>query len=164
MRQVEGEWQFVLLWQEETGTGKDLVLRQSDIDNLIRAKAAVYAAISTLLEEVGLKLQQIQRFYLAGAFGSHLRVAAAIKLGLLPDLPPERLQVAGNTALMGAHVALMSAAARHELAHLARAATYFDLSTSSRFMEEFVAAQMLPHTDLERFPSLVHALARGGQG
>lgn len=161
MRQVEGEWQFVLLWAEETGIGRDLVLRQSEIDNLIRAKAAVYAAVSTLLEALGLTGEQIERLYLAGAFGSHLDVAAAIKIGLLPDLPPERVTVAGNTALMGAYLALLSSTARRQLGEFAQATTYLDLSSVPRFMEEFVAALMLPHTELERFPSVV---ARGSPG
>lgn len=153
MRQVEGEWEFVLVGKE-AAVGKDLVLRQSEIDNLLRAKAAVYAAVAALLEAVGTRAEQIQRLYLAGAFGSHLEVNAAIKIGLLPDLPPERIRVAGNTALMGAYLALLSSEARRQVGRIARAVTYLDLSSSSRFMEEFVAALMLPHTELERFPSV----------
>ncbi len=159
MREVNGEPQFVLLWEDDTATDKDLVLRQGEIDNLIRAKAAVFAAVSTLLEELGLDIAQIDRLYLAGAFGSHLDVRTAVEIGLLPDLPAERITVAGNTALVGAYITLLSSEAREEVSRLARATTYIDLSTSSHFMEEFVAAQMLPHTDLERFPSVVS----GGQ-
>ncbi len=155
MRKADGELQFVLLWRHEAGTSRDIVLRQGEIENLIRAKAAVYAAMTTLLEQVGLDISDIGRLYLAGAFGSHLDVKTAIKIGLLPDLPPERVTVAGNTALVGAYTALLSSDAREELRRLAQATTYIDLSTSSRFMEEFVAAQMLPHTDLERFASVV---------
>jgi uncharacterized 2Fe-2S/4Fe-4S cluster protein (DUF4445 family) len=154
MRQADGEMQFVLLWSDQNATGRDLVLRQSEIDNLIRAKAAVFAALVTLLEELGLSTGDIGHFYLAGAFGSHLDVRTAIKIGLLPDLPAERVTVAGNTALAGAYLTLLSSEARDEIQKLARATTYMDLSTSSRFMEEYIAAQMLPHTNLERFPSL----------
>lgn len=164
MRQVEGEWQFVLLWQEQTGLDQDLVLRQSEIDNLIRAKAAVYAALNTLLEELGLGMEQIKCLYLAGAFGSHLDVRAAVKIGLLPDLPAERIRIAGNTALVGTYVTLLSSQARQEVCHVARDVTYFDLSSSSRFMEEFVAAMMLPHTDLERFPTLSAGTTEGSGG
>jgi len=155
MREANGEPQFVLLWKEDTATAKDLVLRQGEIDNLLRAKAAVFAAVSTLLEELGLDIAQIDRLYLAGAFGSHLDVRTAVEIGLLPDLPAERVTVAGNTALVGAYITLLSSEAREQVSRLARATTYVDLSTSSHFMEEFVAAQMLPHTDLERFPSIV---------
>jgi uncharacterized 2Fe-2S/4Fe-4S cluster protein (DUF4445 family) len=163
MRRVEEEWEFVLIAKDRTATGQDLVLRQSEIDNLLRAKAAVYAAISTLLEELGLEATQIQRLYLAGAFGSRLDLAAAMDIGLLPDMPPERVTVAGNTALMGAHLALLSSAAREQLAGLARAVTYFDLSSSLAFMEEYVAAQMLPHTDLDRFPRARQSVDRGSR-
>ena len=152
MRRGEGEWEFVLVDGTRTATGRDLVLRQSEIDNLLRAKAAVYAAISTLLEKLGLEMAQIQRLHLAGAFGSRLDIATAMDIGLLPDMPTERITVAGNTALMGAHVALLSSTARDQLGTLARSMTYFDLSSSPAFMEEYVAAQMLPHTDLDRFP------------
>jgi len=152
MRRVEGEWEFVLVEGARTATGRDLVLRQSEIDNLLRAKAAVYAAISTLLEKLGLEAAQLQRLHLAGAFGSHLDLTMAMDIGLLPEMPTERVTVAGNTALMGAHVALLSSAAREQLGALARSVTYFDLSSSPAFMEEYVAAQMLPHTDLARFP------------
>jgi len=85
-------------------------------------------------------------------------VGAAVKIGLLPDLPPERVTVAGNTALMGAYLALLSSTARRQLGEIAQATTYLDLSSVPRFMEEFVAALMLPHTEWERFPSVV---ARG---
>jgi uncharacterized 2Fe-2S/4Fe-4S cluster protein (DUF4445 family) len=152
MREREGQWEFVLVEGSRAAGGRDLVLRQSEIDNLVRAKAAVYAAISTMLEELGLEMAQIERLYLGGAFGSHLDVGAAMAIGLLPALPVERITVAGNMALMGAHVALLSSRAREQLRDLTRAVTYFDLSGSRRFMEEYVAAQMLPHTDLGRFP------------
>jgi uncharacterized 2Fe-2S/4Fe-4S cluster protein (DUF4445 family) len=160
VRQVDGEWEFVVLWEHENASGKDLVLRQSEIDNLLRSKGAVYAAISTLFQELGLAESQIERLYLAGAFGSHLDVSQAIAIGLLPDLPAERITVAGNTALMGAYITLLSSAARAQVARIARAATYLDLSTSARFMEEFVAALMLPHTNLERFPSVTSSARR----
>ncbi len=155
MREVNGELQFVLLWKDQTALDRDLVLTQADIDDLLRTKAAVFAALVTLLDELGLDMDQVSHLYLAGAFGSHLDMQAAVQIGLLPDLPLERVTVAGNTALVGAYVALLSSEARQQLASIARATTYLDLSTSTRFMDEFVAAQMLPHTDLERFPSLL---------
>ncbi len=154
LREVEGQWEFVLVEGRRAAGGRDLVLRQSDIENLVRAKAAVYGAMSTMLEELGVEVSDIERLYLGGAFGSHLDITAAQAIGLLPALPAERITVAGNTALMGAHVALLSSAAREQLAELAPAVTYFDLSSSRRFMEEYVAAQMLPHTDLGRFPTV----------
>ena len=136
LRRAEDEWEFVLVEGSHTASGQDLVLRQSDLDNLLRAKAAVYSAISTLLMELGLELGQIERLFLAGAFGSHLDVRQAMAIGLLPELPPERVTVAGNTALMGAYLALLSSGAREALRQIARTATYFDLSSSNRFMEE----------------------------
>jgi uncharacterized 2Fe-2S/4Fe-4S cluster protein (DUF4445 family) len=154
MRQVEGEWQFVLVWEKEAATDHDIVLRQTEIDNLIRAKAAVYAGVSTLLTQLGMEMDSIQRLYLAGAFGQHLDISAAIKIGLLPEVGEQRVTVAGNTALTGTYLSLLSSQVRRQVLETAMSTTYVDLSTSDRFMEEFVSAQMLPHTDVERFSSV----------
>lgn len=159
VRSVEGNLEFVLVWSERSGTDSDIVLRQAEIDNLIRAKAAVYGGVVTLLNELGLNTEMIQHLYLAGAFGEHLDIRAAIKIGLLPDMPADRVTVAGNTALTGSYLALLSSEARERVKSVARAATYVDLSDSSDFMEEFVSAQMLPHTDMELFPSVLSDVA-----
>lgn len=158
VRSVDGNLEFVLVWSDESGTDSDIALRQAEIDNLIRAKAAVYAGVVTLLNQLGLSTEMIERLYLAGAFGEHLDIKAAVKIGLLPDMPPERVTVAGNTALMGSYITLLSSEAREQVKSIARSATYVDLSTSNDFMEEFVSAQMLPHTDLELFPSVENSI------
>ncbi|MFP3904088.1 MAG: ATP-binding protein, partial [Armatimonadota bacterium] len=158
VRTVDENLEFVLVWADNSGTDNDIALRQSEIDNLIRAKAAVYAGVVTLLNQLGLGTEMIEHLYLAGAFGEHLDIEAAVKIGLLPDMPADRVNVAGNTALMGAYIALLSSEAREKVKEVAGAATYVDLSSSNDFMEEFVSAQMMPHTDMERFPSVVNSI------
>jgi uncharacterized 2Fe-2S/4Fe-4S cluster protein (DUF4445 family) len=157
LRKGEHEWEFVLAYEGEVGAGRDLFIRQSDIENLIRSKAAVYAGISTLLHKLHLEPQAIEKLYLAGAFGSHLDVRRAVQIGMLPDLPPERVEYVGNTSLAGAHLCLLAREARERIRAIAAAMTYVELSVEPGFMEEYVASMFLPHTQTERFPSVVRA-------
>lgn len=153
VREYEDGLEVVIVPREASGTGEDIVLRDYEIENLLRSKAAIYAGISSLLKALELQPQDIKRLYLAGAFGNRLRVEEAVTIGMLPDIPRERIVFAGNTSLAGAYLALLSRKAREKLAAIARQMTYLELSTRVDFMEEFMAALFLPHTDLNRFPS-----------
>ncbi|MGQ9730020.1 MAG: ASKHA domain-containing protein [Candidatus Zipacnadales bacterium] len=155
LRDAEHETEFVLVYEGEYGARRDIAIRQSDIENLVRSKAAVYAGISILLQKLHLDPQAIERLYLAGAFGSHLDVRQAVQIGMLPDLPPERVEYVGNTSLAGAHLCLVSRKARERIREIAAAMTYIELSVEPGFMEEYVASMFLPHTHTERFPSVV---------
>ena len=147
------EPEVVIVPKAHSGTRDDLVLRESEIENLLRSKAAVYAGIASLLRALQLQPDDIQRLYIAGSFGNRLRVEEAVTIGLLPDVPRERISFAGNTSLAGAYQALTSREARERLAEIGRQMTYLELSTEPGFMDEFMAALFLPHTDLARFPS-----------
>jgi uncharacterized 2Fe-2S/4Fe-4S cluster protein (DUF4445 family) len=149
------EPEFVVAFAGEHGAGRDIAVRQSDIENLIRSKAAVHAGIAILLGKLHLPPESIERLYLAGAFGSRLDVRKAVQIGMLPDLPAERVEYVGNTALAGAHLCLVSREAREQVRALAAAMTYVELSVEPGFMEEYVASMFLPHTQTERFPSVV---------
>jgi len=154
VREYGYEAEFVLLWAAESATGEDITIRQHDIDNLLRSKAAVLAGITVMLENLGLTAADAETLYLAGAFGAGLDVDSAVAIGLLPDVARERIQVVGNSALAGAYLALMSGRARQEANDIAASLTYLDLSTDARFMDEFIASDFIPHTDLSRFPSI----------
>jgi len=151
------ETEFVVAFAGEHGATRDLAVRQSDIENLVRSKAAVHAGISMLLGKLHLAPEMIEQLHLAGGFGSRLDVRRAVQIGLLPDLPPERVAYVGNTALAGAHLCLVSREARERVRALAAAMTYIELSVEPGFMEEYVASMFLPHTQTERFPSVVRA-------
>ena len=140
-----------------TDSGEDLIITDSDIENLIRTKAAIYAACTLILDKVGLKWTEISRVYIAGGFGRYLQIADAIMIGMLPDLPHERFTYIGNSALTGAYIALLSRQHRHKLTEIASKMTYVDLSSDPRYMDGYVKAMFLPHTDWEQFPSL-HAV------
>lgn len=154
LRMGEYELEFVLCFEGESDAVRDLAIRQSDIENLVRSKAAVYAGISMLLRKLQLEPGLIRRLYLAGAFGTHLDVRRAVQIGMLPDLPADRVEYVGNTSLAGAHMCLMSRDARERIREIASAMTYIELSVEPGFMEEYVAAMFLPHTDIQRFPSV----------
>lgn len=148
------EPEFVLVWGEETECGRDIVITESDLKNLIRSKGAVFAGIQSLLRALSLKPAELQSVLIAGGFGNYLNVKDAIEIGLLPDLPEERFKFVGNTSVKGAELALLSREAYAEALKIARKITYLELSAENKFMEEFVSALFLPHTNLALFPSV----------
>ncbi len=143
-----------------TADGGDLLVTEADIENLIRTKAAIYAACSLILENVGLRWDAISRVYIAGGFGRYIQVADAVLIGLLPDLPHSRFSYIGNSSLTGAYIALLSREHRQKLTEIASRMTYVDLSSDPRYMDSYVKAMFLPHTDLERFPSVAPLFAQ----
>lgn len=145
---------FVVEFGGCSASGADLVIAEADIENLIRTKAAIYAACSLVLENVGLGWDAIARVYIAGGFGRYIRVSEAVLIGMLPDLPHGRFTYIGNSALTGAYIALLSRAHRTKLAETASRMTYLDLSSDARYMDSYVKAMFLPHTELTQFPSV----------
>ncbi|NOY64149.1 MAG: DUF4445 domain-containing protein [Nitrospirae bacterium] len=140
-----------LLYSGET---HDIVLTQVDIENLIRAKGAIYAGASLLLKEVGFTFDMIERVYIAGGFGNYIDVEKAVIMGMLPDIPRDRFRFMGNTSIAGAYLCLMSEEMRREAERVASMMTYMELSTKGTFMDEFMSALFLPHTEMEQFPSV----------
>lgn len=149
---------FIVEFGERTSTGKDLVITEADIESLIRTKAAIYAACSLVLENVGLNWSAIGRVYIAGGFGRYIRVSEAVLIGMLPDLPHGRFTYIGNAALTGAYIALLSQPHREKLAETAARMTYLELSSDPRYMDSYVKAMFLPHTELSQFPSVQRIL------
>ena len=158
----DGEPAFVLVPREQSAVDDAIVLTQADVSNLLRSKAAIYAAISILVKSVGVELDDIHHIYLAGGFGNYLDVGSAITLGMLPDVPPQRVHFVGNTSIAGARAALLSDEALQRVERVARMMTYVDLMANSKYMDEFVSANFIPHTDIERFPSVPAPEAPGG--
>jgi uncharacterized 2Fe-2S/4Fe-4S cluster protein (DUF4445 family) len=150
IREGEDGMEYILYHDEM----RDVVLTEADIENVIRAKAAIYAGVSFLINEVGLSFDALERVYIAGGFGNFLDIEKAIILGMLPDMPRERFAFLGNTSVAGAYLCLVSDELRREAEDIASKMTYIDLSSSKRFMDEYMAAMFLPHTDISRFPSL----------
>ncbi len=136
------------------GELKDIVLTEVDIENVIRAKAALYAGVSLLLKEVGLTLDIVEKVYIAGGFGNYLDVGKAVMIGMLPDMPEEKFTFIGNSSITGAYLCLLSKKMRKEAEEIAGKMTYMELSVSRGFMDEYMSALFLPHTNMDLFPSV----------
>jgi uncharacterized 2Fe-2S/4Fe-4S cluster protein (DUF4445 family) len=159
--QVEGRVaRYLLATAEASGTGKSITVSELDIDNLIRAKAAIYSAGAVMLSQVGMTFNDLARIYIAGGFGRSLVIEDAKTIGLIPDLPTERFIYLGNTSLMGSYMLLISEKHRQLQQATANRMTYLDLSSEPGYMDEYTGALFLPHTDALRFPS-VKALRAG---
>ena len=146
--------EYVLAWAQETQIGKDIVITEVDIDNLMRAKGAMYAGFNTLANSVGTKLSDLEQVIIAGAFGSYIDVEKAIIIGLLPDLPRSRFIFIGNGSLLGARLTSFSTDLLDDARRVANMMTNFELSESVDFMNNYMAALFLPHTDADQFPSV----------
>jgi uncharacterized 2Fe-2S/4Fe-4S cluster protein (DUF4445 family) len=155
-----GELEFQVIPAEQSGNGKRVFIAQSDINNLLRAKAAIFAATDVLLKALSLTYDDIAEIQVAGAFGNFLNLQNAVSIGLLPDLPLHRLRFVGNSSLAGAKLAALSHHAYEEISRIADRTTYFELSTDPHFMDQFVAACFFPHTNLELFPSVTAGCQR----
>ncbi len=153
IRKGEDGLEYVLVHAAESQTGRDITISEADIDNLMRAKAALFAGYVTLIESVGLRIQDIEQVILAGGFGSFINIENAIEIGLLPDLPRERFQFMGNGSLRGASLLALSRDLLAEERRVAAMMTNFDLSATPGYMDRYMAALFLPHTELEYFPT-----------
>jgi uncharacterized 2Fe-2S/4Fe-4S cluster protein (DUF4445 family) len=151
--------EYVVAWGDESQYGQDISITHVDIDNLLRAKAAIYAGFTVLAKSVGVSLDETEQILIAGSFGKYINVEKAIQIGLLPDLPWERFQFLGNTSVKGAYYALLDQEARRQIEEIAAKMTYIELSADNSFYEAFMSALFLPHTDLNNFPSVAQAIA-----
>ncbi len=158
IREVEDVYEYVLAWKDETSIDRDIVLTEPDLNNLIRAKGAMYGGYMTLLSEVGLSIENIDRIILAGGFGSFVDLEKAMIIGLLPEMDPEKVTYVGNGSLMGAIMSALTNRVRKDVVQVTRRMTNFELSETASYMDNYVAALFLPHTDLNRFPKLKQRL------
>jgi len=146
--------EYVLAWGSETEHTHDITLTIVDIDNLIRAKGAIYAGYRVLADRVGVPLEVIDQMLIGGSFGKYINIEKAIQIGLLPDMPWDRFQFLGNTSVNGAYLALLDREVHQRIRKIASRMTYIELSADNTFYEAFMSSLFLPHTDLTQFPSI----------
>jgi len=154
IRKGESTYEFVIAFKEETEIGRDIVIQEDDIENLKRAKGAIYSAIISLLNKVEKDISELKKIYIAGGFGNYLNIENSIFIGLLPDTKREVYEFIGNSSLAGARMSLLSHEAFLKTNDIYKNITYVDLCSEPRYMDEYVAALFFPHTDLRRFPSV----------
>ena len=150
--------EYVVAWGAESESGEDIVITRVDIDNLLRAKAAIYAGFTVLAENVGISLETVDKVLIGGSFGKYINVEKAVQIGLLPDMEWSRFEFLGNTSVKGAYLALLDWRKRERITEIAKRMTYIELSADNSFYEAFTSALFLPHTDLNKFPSVAEAL------
>jgi uncharacterized 2Fe-2S/4Fe-4S cluster protein (DUF4445 family) len=147
--------EYVIVRSVEAGGDRDIVITQEDIANLLRAKGAIYAGARVVLTSLGMTFDDITEILVAGAFGNYLNLDNAITIGLLPDVPLEKLRFVGNTSITGAKLVALSHQKYEEAHEVASGMTYFELGTDPTFMDKFSSACFLPHTDIEQFPRVM---------
>ena len=158
IREGEHGLEYVVAWGNETTDGNDIAITHVDIDNLLRAKAAIYAGFSVLADSVGVPLESVEQVLIGGSFGKYINVEKAVQIGLLPDMPWDRFQFLGNTSVQGAYHALLDKGSRARIKDIAASMTYIELSADNTFYDAFTSALFLPHTDIRRFPSIEAAM------
>ncbi len=154
IRDGEHGLEYVVAWSSESYHGRDIAITAVDIDNLLRAKAAIYAGFTVMSDRVGVPLEAVEQVLIGGSFGKYINVEKAVQIGLLPDMDWERFQFLGNTSVRGAYSALLDREVRERIQGIASRMTYIELSADNTFYDAFTSALFLPHTDISRFPNV----------
>jgi uncharacterized 2Fe-2S/4Fe-4S cluster protein (DUF4445 family) len=154
----DGMARLTLVSGDRSGNGRDLCISQADMDSLVRSKAAMYTILETITGTMGMTLEDLEIFYVAGTFGSLIDPRSAITIGMIPDLPLHRYRSLGNSSLGGATLALTCRSLPEEMEKLRDSITYLELNVNQDFMNRFSAAKFIPHTDASRFPSVKKGL------
>ena len=150
-----GMGSYILAFEEEAGSVKDVEITEVDIDNFIRAKGAIFSAIRTMLTSLDFDVSMIDDVYVAGGIGSGINMQNAVNIGMFPDIPIEKFHYIGNSSLTGAYLMLLSTPAEKKTYELSANMTYMELSTVPIYMDEFVGACFIPHTDTSMFPTVM---------
>ncbi len=150
-RDHHGTGRYILAFPEESATGREVALNEVDILNFIRAKGAIYSAIDTLLSAMDMDQSVIEGVYVAGGIGSGINMKNAVRIGMFPNVPLELFHYIGNSSQAGAYAMALSDEAAKKVEEVAKNMTYMELSTHPGYMDAFVAACFLPHTDASRF-------------
>ncbi|MGL6106917.1 corrinoid activation/regeneration protein AcsV [Romboutsia sp.] len=150
--------EYVLAFKEEYNIENDITVNEIDIDNFIRAKGAIYSGAATLIESLGMDFSVIDKMLIAGGIGNNLDIENAILIGLLPDIEREKFEYIGNSSLVGSYLTLISKDAKKKLQEIGNEMTYVELSVYPSYMDEFISACFLPHTNIEQFPTVKELL------
>ncbi len=152
--------EFVIAWKTETEHGQDVTMTSHDIQEVLLAKAAVYSGASILMKRLGLEVKDIQRLYVAGAFGTYVDVTSSLLIGMYPEVPVSLVKFVGNTAGSGARMALLSEEMRRAADKISKETKYLELSSDPLFESEFTKALWLPHREDARFPAVLKMVGK----
>ena len=138
VRQINHKYEFLLVPLAQTGTGRDIVVTRRDVNEIQLAKSAIRGGLEILMIEAGIAIDAIDDFIVAGAFGTHLDLKSALRVGMFPNLPLSRFHQVGNAAGVGARQMLISRAVRREAERIVSGVEYVELTTYPRFHDVFV--------------------------
>ena len=153
-----GMGSYILAFEEEAGSVKDVEITEVDIDNFIRAKGAIFSAIRTMLTSLDFDVSMIDDVYVAGGIGSGINMQNAVNIGMFPDIPIEKFHYIGNSSLTGAYLMLLSTPAEKKTYEIASNITYMELSAVPIYMDEFVGACLIPHPNTSMFPTVMEEI------
>lgn len=159
---IDNEYAVEYVSQHESSKHESLIFTQSDINQFLKTKSAANTMVAYLLEEIGLDIGELDYFYVAGAFGTHLNMKSAVTIGMYPDLPKEKIISPGNTSLKGAYTLLTNRELLLEVKEIKNKIEYLQLSNATDFVGKMRAASFIPHTNLELYPSVKEELSKRG--
>ncbi len=154
IKQDQDEIAYIVEFADKTAIEQDIIFTESDIENIVRSKGAVYAGFTVLLNQAGLDFSMVDRVLITGGFGQYIDIEKAVTIGLLPDIDRSKFKYLGNSSAAEAYMALLSDDFRKEAITVSNSMTYIDFSSNNQFMEEFTSALFLPHTNMNEFPSV----------
>ncbi len=159
---LEEEYAVEYVSKDDSGIKESLIFTQNDIDQFLKTKSAAHTMVAYLLEEIGLNINDLDYFYISGAFGTHLDLKSAVTIGMYPDLPKEKMICPGNTSLKGAYALLTNRELLKEVRDIRQRVQYLQLSNATDFLGKMRAASFIPHTNLELYPSVKEELIKKG--
>ncbi|MCC6605285.1 MAG: DUF4445 domain-containing protein [Anaerolineae bacterium] len=136
--------EFCLVPASKSGSNRDVLITQKDVNEIQLAKGAIHAGLQILLETTGTPPEEVEEVIIAGAFGSFLNVQSAIAMGLFPELPRAQYRQVGNAAVIGAKWMLISRQARQRAEKIAQNTTYNELTTYPKFGRKFALGMLFP--------------------
>ena len=134
--------------------GEDLYFYETDVEQFIATKAAAYTMVEYMMQKIGLSMDEVDKFYLAGAFGTHIKIPAGVTIGLYPDIPEERIICAGNSSLQGARAILLDRGLLEDVKKFVETTDNIQFGEVANFVDIMSAAQGIPHLDLKRYPTV----------
>ncbi|MGQ9542621.1 MAG: ASKHA domain-containing protein [Candidatus Bathyarchaeia archaeon] len=151
---------MVVAPRDQAGIDDDIVITQQDVREIQLAKAAVYTGISILMKRAGVEPADIEKVFLAGAFGTFIDPGSARDIGMLPEIPLRKVRFVGNTAGAGARMALISSPTRESAERILRKVRYVELAADKDFQKEFINALEFPNRRRELFPTVSRMIDR----
>ncbi|RME62439.1 MAG: DUF4445 domain-containing protein, partial [Nitrospirae bacterium] len=142
-REIDGQRAVVVY---EDGNQR-ITITEVEIENFLRSKAGMFTTLYVMVTDLGLSFSDIEEFYIAGAMGTGVRLNQAKLLGMLPEVPDERVKPVGNSALKGAEELLLNRDLIDEIERLYGIITYKEMNTDTRFMGLFRSAMVIPHAE-----------------